>query len=412
MRKDVLNQLKLIREEIELLNKSELARRFNCDPRTVERYINGTSTESRKPREIKSKIDDFQEIIIDKVDNWGSSSMAVFKFIQKKGYEGGYHTVNNFVKKHKKEEIKKATIRFDTSPGLQAQVDWKESLTMVSRQGEIFDINIFLIVLGYSRLKYIRLTTDRTQKTLFECLVESFKYFGGVPKEILFDNMPTVVDRSRTTFKNVAINQDFKYFSIDAGFEVITCRPYRPETKGKVETLAKLMGRLKPYNEEFDTFDELNAIVEEFNYEINDEISQATYEIPFIRFIKEKEYLNPLPPMDILLSYFYHEKEYKVSKESMIRYKGKKYSVPTNYIGKYVTVSENDSELYIYYTKDLIACHKISEKILHYKIEHAKEILKSDALKHYTDEDIEEFIEQNLKNMDIFLEEWLNEQLQ
>ena len=100
MRKDVLNQLKLIREEIELLNKSELARRFNCDPRTVERYINGTSTESRKPREIKSKIDDFQEIIIDKVDNWGSSSMAVFKFIQKKGYEGGYHTVNNFVKKH------------------------------------------------------------------------------------------------------------------------------------------------------------------------------------------------------------------------------------------------------------------------------------------------------------------------
>lgn len=89
----------------------------------------------------------------------------------------------------------------------------------------------------------------------------------------------------------------------------------------------------------------------------------------------------------------------------MIRYKGKKYSVPTRYIGKYVTASEIDSELYIYYTKDLIACHRISEKILHYKIDHAKEILKSDALKHYSNNDIEEFIQQNLRNMDILLEE-------
>ena len=109
--------------------------------------------------------------------------------------------------------------------------------------------------------------------------------------------------------------------------------------------------------------------------------------------------------MDILLSYFHHEKEYKVSKESMIRYKGKKYSVPTKYIGNYVTVSEIETELYIYYTKDLIACHKISEKLLHYQKEHAKEILKSDAFKHYSDEEIEDFIENNLKNMDIFLGE-------
>jgi transposase len=405
MRKDIINQIKLLKEEADLLNRSELARRFNCDRRTVDKYLNDTNSESRKSREIKTKVDDFKEVIIDKVDNWGSNSMAVFKFIEKKGYDGGYHTVNNFIKTHRKTEVNKATIRFDTSPGLQAQVDWKESITMVSRQGEIFDINIFLIVLGYSRLKFIKLTTDRVQKTLFECLTESFKYFNGVPKELLFDNMSTVVDRTRTTFKNVNINQDFKYFAMDAGFEVITCRPYRAKTKGKVETLAKLMDRLTPFNEEFDTFEELNKIVEDFNYDINNEKSQATNEIPFIRFLKEKEYLSPLPRLDILLSYFHHEKEYKVSKESMIRYKGKKYSVPTRYIGKCLTLSEINSELFIYYTKDLIACHNISEKILHYKKDHAKEILKSDALKHFSDDRIETFIEENLKNMDIFLGE-------
>jgi DNA invertase Pin-like site-specific DNA recombinase len=97
-------------EDVDVLNKSELARRFNCDKRTVDRYIKNPNVKSRKKREIKSKIEDFKEVIIDKVDNYGCTSMTVFKFIQKKGYEGGYHTVNNFVNKHKKNEIKKATI--------------------------------------------------------------------------------------------------------------------------------------------------------------------------------------------------------------------------------------------------------------------------------------------------------------
>lgn len=405
MRRDVANQIKLMREELGLLNKSELARRFNCDRRTVERYISNLGNEIRKPRESKSKLDKYKEIVIDKVDNYGSKSMAVFKFIQKKGYDGGYQTVNNFIKNHRKSEVKKATIRFDTSPGLQAQVDWKESIKMISRYGEVFEINVFLMVLGYSRLKFLKLTTNRTQETLFECLFEGFIYYQGVPKEILFDNMSTVVDRNNTTFKNISINKVFKHFSMDAGFEVITCRPYRPETKGKVEALAKLVDRLTPYNGEFDTFDELESIVKCFNEDINNEISQATNETPNLRYKKEKEYLNPLPTMDVLLSYFHHEKQYKVSNESMIRYKGKKYSVPTIYIGCYLTVSQIDSELYIYFNQDLIVCHQISDKILHYKKDHAKDILLSDALRHYSDEDVELFIEQNLKNMDIFLEE-------
>ncbi|MGV8155188.1 MAG: hypothetical protein ACLKAO_12955 [Alkaliphilus sp.] len=135
MRRDVSNQIKLMREDVELLNKSELARRFNCDRRTVDKYIKKEGDPSKKPRKLKTKLDEYKETIIDKVDKYTSSSMATFKFIQKKGYEGSYQTVNNFVKKHKKTEIKKATIRFDTSPGLQAQVDWKESIKMINRKG-------------------------------------------------------------------------------------------------------------------------------------------------------------------------------------------------------------------------------------------------------------------------------------
>ncbi len=401
MRKDVANQLTVMKE-FELMNKSELARRFNCNWRTVDKYIENQTT-TRKKREHVSILEDYKSTITEKVDNYGVSSMAVFKFIQKKGYTGGYLTVNNFVKLHKNEEIKKATIRFETSPGLQAQVDWKEKITMINNDGEVFEIDIFLIVLGYSRLKFIKLTMNKSQKVLFECMYEAFRYFGGIPKEMLFDNMATVVDRANSTFKNVTLNSTFKAFAKDAGFEAITCRPYRAQTKGKVETLAKLMDRLKVYNEEFETFEDLEKIVNQFNQEINQEISQATNEKPIDRFEKEKEYLTPLPPMESLLSYFSHEKEYKVTPESMIRYKGKKYSVPTRFIGNYLTVTETEDEIKIYYTQDLVVCHKKSDKFFNYKTEHAFEILKSDAMKHATNDDINEFIENSLKKMDIYL---------
>lgn len=410
MRKDVLNKLKkYTREECCLLNKSELARRFNCDPRTVDRYIkiNSEKLQTRSSSRIyKSLIDNYKSTIIEKVDTYGATAMAVYKFIDKKGYSGKYSTVATFVKEHKQVEIQKATIRFETTPGLQAQVDWKENLTMISKNGEIFKINIFLMVLGYSRIKYLQLTTDREQKTLFKCMISAFKYFQGIPQEILFDNMKTVVDRSKSTFSSIQFNKTFKYFADDAGFSPIACRPYRPQTKGKVESLARLTNRLSVYNGEFENYDGLEIIVQDFMEEINNEVSQAINETPLSRLNKELEYLKPLPPLDSLISYVSCEKEYKVSKESMVNYKGKKYSVPTKYIGLKVNVTEAcDGNISIYYNQDFIVCHPLSKNKYNYKIGHMHEILKSDACKHLTDEKIDEFIKENMSMMDILLGE-------
>jgi transposase len=388
---------------MELLNKSELARRFVCNRRTVDHYLDEKEVKP-KQRDHTTILDNYKSVVLEKVDTYGASSMAVYKFIQKKGYSGGYLTVNNFVKKHKDDETQKATIRYETRPGLQAQVDWKETITMLNRDGEVFIVNIFLIVLGYSRLKFTKLTGDRRQKTLFECMVESFRYFKGIPHEILFDNMKTVVDRAKSTFKNVVLNDTFKAFAQDSGFEIITCRAFRAKTKGKVETLAKLVDRLKVYNNEFDTFEDLEKIVDDFNEEINAEISQGTNQKPFDRFEEEREYLGPLPMMDLLVSYFHHEKEYKVYPDSMINYKGQKYSLPTRFIGKYLTVNEiNNATINIYYIGDLIVTHSKSDKFLNYRKDHVFEILKTDALKGWEDTAVEAFVENNLKRMDIIL---------
>ena len=100
---------------------------------------------------------------------------------------------------------------------------------------------------------------------------------------------------------------------------------------------------------------------------INHEVSQGSGYIHCELFEKEKEYLLPLPDMDILTSYFsrQEEKTYAVNKESMIKYKGGKHSVPTRYIDERMTVTTDDSgNLSIYYNNELVVCHEVSS-IMH-----------------------------------------------
>lgn len=110
--------------------------------------------------------------------------MAIYKFIQKKGYKRSYALVKTFCRNYKQEEIKKATIRMTHTVGLSAQVDWKEEVKLCDKSGKVHTFNIFLYVLPYSKLKFISLTMDKNQDTLFEMLYKAFQYTHGVLKEI------------------------------------------------------------------------------------------------------------------------------------------------------------------------------------------------------------------------------------
>ena len=269
------------------------------------------------------------------------------------------------------------------------------------RDGNEYIVSIFLIVLGHSRYKYIELTFDQTQNTLFKCLINSFKYFGGTTEEILFDNMKTIVDRAKSDFSEVVINSKAMQFSKDAGFKIITCRPYRPKTKGKVETLAKIMNRLKAFDYEFDDKNNLAHTVEKLNYLLNyEEKSQAINDKPINYFSKEKEYLKPVN-YEILENYYLPRKTYKVSNESMISYQGIKYSVPIQYVGKELTVLDEDNVIHIYYNTNLIVSYKKNAKYRYnYKEKDYIDILKHSSFNNKTDEEIQEYINKNLQSLD------------
>lgn len=406
MRKGVLEGVLLhIMNEIHP-NFAALAKQYNCDYRTVKRYYEaGLTGDLDKLRERKPSapplLHGFEEIIRDKLE-LNCSAASIFYFLGKKGYKGSYTTIKRYCRKYREEKVQKATIRIETTPGLSAQVDWKENVKMVSRDGEVFYFNIFLYILGYSGMKYLELTFDRTQPTVFQCLVNAFEYCGnGIPQEIWFDNMKTVVDRSKSQFTQTVFNEKFRQFAKDAGFHPIACRPFRPQTKGKVEALARTVERLMVFNYEFTDVQELKQIIYELMQDLNGSVSQAIHNKPRVLLKEELPILAPIHRLE-LLSYVSRNKRLlrKVSMESMVQYQNAKYSVPVKYIGKEVTLDIRRDNLFVWYGDKCIRTHPISEKALNYQREDSLEILRSDVFKYLEDEELERFVDDNLHAYD------------
>ena len=380
---------------------------MNCDWRTAKKRFelqhqieNGLPLPLKKH---KSILDPYIDIINAKLEIPGITASAIYHFlIDTTDYSGKYGLVKNYVKKHKDDRPKKATIRVPKVPGKLGQVDWKEDLTLISKFGELLTFNIFLFTLPFSEKKYCRLTLDRKQDTVINSLIYAFQYIGGIPKEIWFDNMLSIVDAAKMG-KHDRINDKIKQFAKDMAFSPIPCRPRRPQSKGSVEALAKLCDRLLVYNYEFESIEDLEKIVHTFNENINNEVSQSHNRIVNEVFTYEKEYLLPLPNNQIFSSYLSNRETRKVAKDSMISYKNNKYSVPVKYIGFDLNIIEKDNSLYIYDNINLIRCHQISNNPLNYNKDDVRDILVSDLLKDSTEEKIEVFIADNLSQYDKLL---------
>ena len=382
-------------------NFSELARKYNLDRRTIKKYYEGYEGKT-KNRSKGSKLDRYYAEIKEKLAINGVTVSGVYQYLKDKYSDiGTYSNFNKYIKlkKLKPKRTGKAHARFETPPGKQAQVDWKEDVKLTSKYGEVFTFNVFTYKLGNSRYCCFTYRKSKTQQDVFESLIESFKMTGGVPKEILFDNMKTVVDITKDGRK---INSKLKAFADDFGFKITLCKPRHSYTKGKVESANKFVEWLLPYDKEFKNEADLIEALQRINSKVNQLPNQTTNISPILLFQKEKEYLQPLPSNHIIESYMDYNRKTKVHKDSLITYKGSKYSVPPKYIGKTVTLKNTDKELQIYFNTDLISRHQISENKFNYNEGDYKEILKS-VLKNKGTDDIESLAEANLKQFDSLL---------
>ena len=391
MKKEVETRLKILRCLNMKPNYSELSREYGVSRQTISKYDKGFKKRESKAR--GSRLDKYREEIREKVNLIGATITGVYKYFLSKDPEiGSRSNFDYYVRKHKLLEKKSICChpRYETEPGHQLQVDFKEDIVMKSIKGEEFKFNIFTTTLGYSRMHKFTYSKSKTREDVIRCLIESFEYYGGVPKEVLTDNMSSIVD-----VKSGKINEEFRQFSKDFNFKVRRCRVRSPETKGKVESANRFLKRLIPYNNEFKDESELKEIIDKITIEVNNEINQTTLLRPIVAFEQERKSLSPLPNAKIIESYLNYMKALKVSKDSLIYYKGKRYSVPPKYINKTVKVKELEGMLHIYVNKALISIHKLSSnQQINYKESDYVEMLKS---KLNEKEEIEEIALKNLE---------------
>ncbi len=222
------------------VSKAELSRRFGVSRRTIHAWIesgqlerdlsSGASRYSPRPR-VAHKLDPYKELIEVRLEEFPKlSAKRLFDEVCGAGYDGGYSRVRDYVREVRPRAPQEAPVRFETPAGHQGQVDFGTFRLPWGRR------HALLVVLGYSRLLWLRFYARQTMPVLIDGLESAFCRFGGVPQELLFDQMrAVVVSDDRTSGGELALNAEFLRFAAHWGFVPRSCRPYRAQTKGKVE---------------------------------------------------------------------------------------------------------------------------------------------------------------------------------
>jgi transposase len=338
------------------LSYAAIGEKYNIDWRTAKKYAHSDHKPKYELSEPKrSKLDPYKPAIDEWLEEAPYSAARILDKVQEMGSDSKYTIVKQYVSSKKGELNQKATLRFETMPGLQGQVDWANFENYkVIESGEEKKLYCFLMILGYSRMRYIEFVTDMTTTTLIRCHINAFRYFGGYPEEILYDNMKQVVIKRLLKQEDSTLNSQFEDFAGFYGFKPILCRPYRGQTKGKVERTVSYVRDNFMVGIKYDSLDNLNMQAMKWLVKANSKIHGTTGEIPNQRLLKER--LSPLVREYIIDKINLR----KVEKDCLISYSNNKYSVPAEYVGKYVTVVVLDNMLAAYYGGKQIALHRLS----------------------------------------------------
>ena len=183
--------------EIKILHKQgmssrAIARELGISRNTVKRYLQAKSEPPKyTPRPaVASLLDEYRDYIRQRIADahpYKIPATVIAREIRDQGYRGGMTILRAFIRSLSVPQEQEPAVRFETEPGRQMQVDWG---TM--RNGRS-PLHVFVAVLGYSRMLYIEFTDNMRYDTLEPCHRNAFRFFGGVPREVLYDNMKTVV---------------------------------------------------------------------------------------------------------------------------------------------------------------------------------------------------------------------------
>lgn len=278
--------------------------------------------------------------------------VVLLERLREAGYDGGISILKEYVHPYHPARSAPAVRRYETSSGKQAQMDWG-ICQYLDQNGSLHKVAAFVMILGHSRAKYVEFVNRCDLRSLERCMINAFRYFGGVPREVLTDNMRTVVV-GREAGKAIW-NTQFADFAVEMGFLPKVCRVRRPQTKGKVERLVRYVKENLFPGRSFTDLKDLNRQALAWCKAADSKQHGTTGKIPLQELAAEE--LLPLPPQEVQDRYRWETRT--VTREGLVSFDGIRYGVPWQYSGKEVQVRLCNGHLEIFYGEILLAKHEV-----------------------------------------------------
>ena len=336
---------------------AQIARSLGIDRKTARR-LRDAQSEPTSPasRSRPSALAKHEQYVRDRLAA-GVPAAQIARDLSRDGVAIPYSTVRDFARPLRPAKPPASEeIRFETVPAKQAQCDWSD-FGKVLEDGLSRPLCLFVMVLGYSRFIYATFTTSMNELVLQRCHQEAFAAFGGVPHEVLFDNMKTVTVGRDGAFQPI-FQREFADFAARYGFTPKCAQPYRAKTKGKVERAIGFVETSFLPGRTFTDLVDANAQLADWLIQANGRVHRTHGEVVSERFAREAPLLIALRPGMQLVA---KTAVRVVDAEGCVNYATNRYELPRGYRGRTVVVRDDGTLLRVYDGSALICEHPVMQ---------------------------------------------------
>jgi transposase len=334
------------------LTISQIAQEVELNIKTVAHWIRSPVFRPRKASVRPSKLDAYKDTIRRLVEQHTYSARQVLTLLREQGYTGGYSILKEYIQIVRPVR-KRAFFTLLYAPGECAQVDWGSAGEL--RVGQASRRLSFLsVVLCYSRLMYIEFTLSQRLEHFLCAMQNAFLFFGGVPKDVLSDNLKTAVLRHPVGGPPV-FHERYLDFARHHGFTPKACGPCQPQAKGRVENGIGYVRKSLLNGLDITGLAATNLAARYWLDTVaNVRIHGETRQTPLDRFQNEKPVLGPLNahPYDLGII-----ENIRINSQFRARVDGNRYSVPAEYASCRLTMKRTPDHLWFYDQQKLVADH-------------------------------------------------------